>query len=119
MQIRKRGAQPENKNALKHGFYSTAFRNGEIKDLDTLLNEGLRDEIDMMRVVTRRVIEYISKFSNPKQAAATLGTLGLAAIRLASLLKTNRLLEGTENNTSQALNQALSEVMKEFKLDRL
>ena len=34
---RKRGAQPGNTNALKHGFYARAYRSGELNDLDAML----------------------------------------------------------------------------------
>jgi hypothetical protein len=55
---RKRGAQPGNTNALKHGFYSHRFNNLEISDLNTALSDGLTDEIALLRVIIRRVFEY-------------------------------------------------------------
>ena len=54
---RKRGGQPGNLNALKHGFYSRLFREPEIADLDTLAMlesvgvDDLRGEVVMMRPI--------------------------------------------------------------------
>lgn len=111
---RKRGAQPGNNNTLKHGFYARAFKAGELDDLDIILADGLNDEIDMLRVATRRVIECIGEFTTPKEAVATLGALGLAATRLANLLSTQKILEKSEQNTSIALSEALASVVKEL-----
>ena len=111
---RRRGAQPGNTNALKHGFYARAYRSGELADLDAMLTEGLTDEISLLRVATRRVIEYINQFTTPAEAVITLGALGLAATRLATLLRTQKILDGGEQNTAAALSQALAEVVKEL-----
>jgi len=108
---RKRKAQADQ---LEFGFYAQAFRAGELTDLDLMLAEGLRDEIAMLRVATRRVIDFISDFETPKEAVATLGALGLAATRLVTLLRTQKLLVNGEHDTSAALSQALAEVVKEL-----
>jgi len=110
---RRRGAQPGNKNALKHGFYARAYKSGELSDLDEMLNTGLQDEITMIRVATRRVIDYISDFASPSEAVMTLGALGLAATRLATLLRTQKILDG-QQSTSTVLSQALAEVVREL-----
>jgi hypothetical protein len=112
----KRGAPFNNTNALKHGFYARAYRAGELADLDAMLTEGLNDEITMLRVATRRVIECIGEFTNPKEAVATLGALGLAATRLSTLLRTQKILAGSEQDTAAALSQALGEVVKELRI---
>ena len=110
----KRGAPFGNTNALRHGFYAQAYRSGELADLDAMLDEGLQDEITMLRVATRRVIEFMADFQEPKEAVATLGALGLAATRLSTLLRTQKLLDSGETNTAVALSQALAEVVKEL-----
>lgn len=110
---RKRRAQPGNQNALQHGFYARAFRSGELDDLDAMLQVGLQDEIALIRVATRRVIDCVSDHT-PQEAVVTLGALGLAATRLATLLRTQKILDGQEQNTSAALSQALGDVIKEL-----
>lgn len=100
----------------RQGFYARLYRSGELADLDAMLAEGLQEEITLLRVATRRVIETLAEFETPKEAVATLGALGLAATRLASLLRTQKLLDSETQNTSAALSQALSDVVKELDL---
>jgi len=52
---RRVGAPAGNTNALKHGFYSTQLRSGDLADLETYQFSGLIDAITMLRVVIRRV----------------------------------------------------------------
>ena len=47
---RKRGGQPKNANALKHGLYARHFRTDELAALAVSTDNGLDDEIAMMRV---------------------------------------------------------------------
>jgi hypothetical protein len=56
---RNKGAQPGNTNALKHGFYSRFFKEGEVTDLSSLAPD-LTDEIAMLRVITRRLLDRLS-----------------------------------------------------------
>ena len=51
----KLGDSQGNWNALKHGYYSKRFNPLELKDLDTVLTDGLQDEIALLRVIIRRV----------------------------------------------------------------
>lgn len=113
---RKPGGQPGNLNALKHGFYSKHFRNAEYADLDIFLIDGLADEIAMLRVVTRRVLELANGMDDLEAGINLLGVLGLACTRLAGLLKVQKMLGGDENDeVSKAISIALSEVIEEFK----
>ena len=54
---RRRGAPHGNKNALKHGFYSRQFKKADLVDLESADFIGLKDEITMLRVFMRRVIQ--------------------------------------------------------------
>ena len=95
---RKRGAQPGNLNAYKHGFYSRRFSPVELSDLSNVLSENLDDEIALLRIIIRRVFEYADN------EAATLGdwmsalsTLAASATRLSGLLRTQRQLTGKKS----------------------
>lgn len=112
---RKRGGQPGNRNALKHGFYSKGYAIGEIDDLDAMLKEGLEDEIVMLRVMTRRLVELADGNKSIESAIANLNTLGAAATRLGGLLKTQKILYGDDSSVSSALSEAISEVMDELR----
>lgn len=111
---RKKGGQPRNLNALKHGFYSNQFREGEITDLEVLISEGLQDEINMLRVITRRVLELANDVEQIDIAVEILGALGLAAARLAGLLKVQKILCGDEGEVTKAISEALTDILKEW-----
>ncbi len=112
---RKRGGQPGNTNALKHGFYASSFTSTEAADLDAVLAQNLDDEISMLRVALRRTFEVVANAENADAACFALSALGQASTRLAGLLKTQRLLQGSGSvDVAAALNQALGDVVKEF-----
>ena len=54
---RKRGAQPGNRNAIKHGFYSDQFKQAERMSLSLVQPADLTAEIQLFRVQLRRYLE--------------------------------------------------------------
>jgi len=90
---RKKGAQPGNLNALKHGFYSRQFQERELMDLEEIDAEGLENEIAMLRVMMRRLMEMVNNCDNLDQLNAVVGTLGMASSRLASMLRTESFID--------------------------
>jgi hypothetical protein len=114
-EARKRGGQPNNTNALKHGFYTQAFTQAEASDLEAVTSMDLSGEIAMMRVSLRRVFEVVATATDPDAAVAALSALGMASTRLAGLLRVQKLIAGAGNvDVAGALSEALSEVIKEF-----
>lgn len=112
---RTRGAQPGNTNAVKHGFYSRQFRPQELSDLDSILLGNLDDELNMFRIVTRRVYDLANeKKVKPEEElahwTAALETLGRACIRQGNLLKTQHLLGGTAERMIEVIKAALANV---------
>lgn len=110
---RKRGAQPNNLNAFRNGFYSRLFRPLEGEDLEDMLNTGLEDEIAMLRVVTRRTFELANQGTDIDEAIKALGAMGLASIRLSRLLKAQQEL-GEGDEALSALSTALNDILKEW-----
>jgi len=110
---RKRGAQPNNLNAFRHGFYSRLFQPLEAEDLEDMLNTGLEDEIAMLRVVTRRTFELANQGTDIDEAIKALGAMGLASIRLSRLLKAQQEL-GEGDEALSALSTALNDILKEW-----
>ena len=97
---RKRGAQPGNKNALKHGFYAGNFSSTELTDLEVSLAKGLGDEIALLRVLIRCfACDLEAKDAlDPSESAGHLAIISDAMVRLGSLLRTDRLLAGAEDS---------------------
>jgi len=112
---RKRGAQPGNHNALKHGFYAHLFTGGELEGLSSR-NQNLEDEIAMMRVGMKRVFELACE-EVPDLATwrGALNDLGLGAYRLAHLMKVERDLATHAPVIASALSEALEQVLAEMR----
>lgn len=118
-----RGAPKGNTNALKHGFYARKFRSQEIEDLNALREGGLQDlisEIGILRITIARTFAQ----ANDLEAAgktidwiAYLSGIGEAATRVATMLKTQKILEGDQGNVvNAALIRAITEFAKEENL---
>jgi hypothetical protein len=86
---RKKGGQPGNLNALKHGFYAGGMSRDEVKGL-AKIGEGLMDEINLLRVIIRRVSELANQVEHKEELLGFLDTLGAAGVRLGSMLRTQK-----------------------------
>jgi two-component sensor histidine kinase len=114
---RKHGGQPGNTNALKHGFYSRSFRATETADLLSVETNNLDDEIRMLKVVARRVLESAETESpDYEDMLKTLAVLGATSTRIAALMRTKKILAGEDTTTTAAISAALSEVIKELNI---
>ena len=111
-QSRRRGAPEGNINALKHGFYSRRFRNGELEDLLKASPDALRDEIAMLRIINRRVVDMVDEGKSPDEILEFYNFIALTSLRLSTLLRTQNLLEKSEN-TAGSLLSALEKVIEE------
>ncbi len=109
---RRRGGQPGNLNALKHGFYSKHFLKGEILDLEEA--KDLQEEIGMMRVVTRRLLKMARGCKDMGELVNVLGALRLASTRVAGLMKTQKFLGGKRDSHEEMLDRAINDVLKEW-----
>jgi hypothetical protein len=114
--VRKRGAPLGNTNNLKHGYYSSRFKKGETDDLEGYEFSGLQDEIVMMRVLIRRVVERSGDVENLAHAVSLLRAMSLASISLTRLIRTHHWISQTEGGSQKLLNEALSEVIEEMNL---
>jgi len=62
---RKRGAQPGNKNAYQHGFYSQHFKTEEQRILSQMSLTDLSGEIELMRIQLNRFMEAQNNLPQP------------------------------------------------------
>jgi hypothetical protein len=112
---RKRGGQPGNRNARKHGFYSSKFPTSDRKALETTTNGSLNDEIDMLRLYIRLVISD-SAGDDPavKDRVAVLRALTQASTALTRLLKTQR-KDFSQPDFEERLRTKCAEVLAEMR----
>jgi hypothetical protein len=112
---RKRGGQPNNGNAVKHGLYAKNYTPIELAELPAAMAANLDEEIAMMRICMARVFDATQQEDvNLEQLQDLLGSLGVAATRLSGLLKTQKLLSGDHAAIASAITEALAAVVKEF-----
>ena len=112
---RRPGGQPRNLNALKHGFYSRLFRQIEHDDLEATMTDGLESEVNMMRVITRRVMELVDGETDLDTEIHLLNVLGVASIRLARLMRTQALLGGgLSDEVFDTISRELDKINKEL-----
>jgi hypothetical protein len=56
---KRRGGQPGNTNAVKHGLYSRRFDPEEVEALSGM-QDGVKDEIEAVRVTLSRILDYLN-----------------------------------------------------------
>ena len=112
---RRRGAPRGNLNALKHGFYSHLFRKIELGDLQALPLDGLQDEIGMLRVLIRRVMELAQDVQDLDQALRLLNTLSLATANLSRLVKTQHLISTDFSEFDATVDDVISELVENWR----
>jgi len=98
----KKGAQPANQNARKHGFYSRALTEAEMVELDEAAYvEGLDQEIALLRVKLRELAE-----NHPDRIDLHLE----AANTIARLVRTRYQITGEQK---RSLKDAIAKVLTE------
>ena len=113
---RKRGGQPGNLNALKHGFYAGGMTRDEVKGL-ARIGEGLMDEINLLRVIIRRVAELANQVEQKEELLGLLDTLGSAGVRLGSMLRTQRVYfeRDPDEELSRLVGIGLAEALEDWR----
>lgn len=126
---RKPGAQPGNKNAEKHGFYSKQFTPEEQTRLEGTERHSIESEIDLLRVCIDRLakqLDFKPVYLVTKDGDQTdirddhylkqLNTLGLMTQNLATLERTHYLTRGKGGAVEQGITEALEELRIELGL---
>ena len=115
MEKRRKGAQPGNTNALKHGLYCRHFSEVEEIDLQES-SEGLGEEIRMLRALIRRVHKVtFTEDQDQETLCKLLNMISLSTYRLSRLMEIQQnLLVSDSTDIAVALSQALDEVTKKL-----
>ncbi len=118
---RKRGGQPGNSNALKHGFYSRRFSKLELKDLDAILNHHkFEDEIALLHVISRRMFNIADKDAETIDEWATVNfAIGSTVTRIGGLKRIQFMITGGKTGDELQMElvlKAIAENQKEMGL---
>jgi hypothetical protein len=113
---RKRGAQPNNHNALKHGFYARNFSVSERHDLaDCPVSDPL-SEAAMIRVLQRRLFELSESVEDFASLRLLLNTLARSAYTIDRLIRTSAAFNGKANPFSALLVQAVEGTLDDLEI---
>jgi len=124
---KKPGAQPGNKNAMRHGFYAQRFSADEQTRLDTQDPTDVQSEIALIRVCIDRLYEqlYFSPtYLKNKEGGQSefrddhylkqLNTLSIMTQSLGTLTRTQYLTHGKGGDVADAITHALEELRLEM-----
>ena len=111
---RRRGGQPGNTNAVKHGLYSRRFDPEEIEALSGM-QDGVKDEIEAVRVTLSRILDYMNGVDLSKMKAedyaAVVSLVAKNAATVGRLMQIDKALNDSANvGIHQQLLDALEEV---------
>jgi len=103
---KKKGAQPGNKNALKHGFYSELLTKEEAARLAKIKDIDLDDEIKILRALTYRLVEQIET-SDMDEARKTANTISNIVQVINTTQRTKLLARGGGGEIAKTIMEAL------------
>ena len=109
----KRGGQPGNLNALKHGFYAPQYRLEELRKLEDLNEDEVTEEIALLQVLMKRVFVGMKDDIPLTSHFRAVRILSYADACLEKLNRTRSLsfrVPALSDILSQAMNQALDEL---------
>lgn len=96
---KRRGGQPGNTNAVKHGLYSKRFSPEEVENLSGM-REGLVDEIDLLRVTLSRINDYIGEIDiknlTVENYVALMGLISKNTATVSRLMQVQKALTDSE-----------------------
>ena len=108
---KKRGAQPANKNALKYGIYSAAYKAGLARCLEKMPVLDLPPEVDLIRILNARYLESVKAASQPLDPDAQLSALravSLSVHAITGLLRLQALAAVKHKESDEIMQKILS-----------
>ena len=111
---RKRGGQPGNKNARTHVFYARRLPQSQLDGLEETTVRSLEDEIEVMRVFSRKVAELGAEVDELDEAKSLLNTLANATGSINRLVRTHTRIPDPTLDPQWMLRQALLELEEEW-----
>ena len=116
---RRPGAPTGNHNALKHGFYTRRLKKRDLTGVEATDASGLVEEIALIRIFTRRLVESCLPDADFFELADILRILCLASTTITRLTRTQYLLSTSNTGFDDEINEAIRQVNEEFNQKRL
>ena len=105
-----RGAPLGNHNAYKHGFYARRLPGSHVAGLEYTGTRSLEDEISVLRIFIRRVIDLGGETEDLGQAMSILRIISLATLGINRLVRTQLTIADPYNEPMDKLAKALEEM---------
>ena len=116
---RRRGAPKGNLNAFKHGFYTRRIKKSHLNGVESTDTSGLLEEIALIRVFTRRLVESCLPDADSYELADVLRILCLASSTITRVIKTQYLLSISNSGMDDDIAEAIRQVNAEIQIKRL
>jgi len=116
---RRRGAPLGNSNNFKHGFYSRRLKKRDLTGVEATDVSGLVEEIALIRIFTRRLVEAFDPEADFYEHADLLRALCLASSAITRVIRAQCLIAATGPGTDDLITQAIRELTERLHLDDL
>jgi len=110
---KRRGAPLGNINNFKHGFYSRRLKKRDLTGIESTDTAGLAEEIALIRVYTRRLVESFDPQGDFYDHADLLRILCLASTAITRVIRAQYLISSTggEDEIGEAIKQVYAEIV--------
>ncbi len=115
---RRPGAPLGNTNALKHGFYTRRFHKRDLSGVESTNIKGLAEEIALIRIFTRRLVETCDPSADVYDLAGILRAICLASATITRIIRIQSFIANDPNQFDEELSEALRQVRLEMGLDQ-
>jgi hypothetical protein len=114
---RRRGAQLGNINALKHGFYTRRINQRDISGVENTNIKGLAEEIALIRIFTRKLVESCDPSTDLYDLAGTLRAICLASTTITRIIKAQAFISSDPTDFYNSVDEAIRQVRIEMGID--
>jgi hypothetical protein len=111
---RRRGAPPGNLNNFKHGFYSRRLKKRDLTGVESTDISSLAEEIALIRVYTRHLIESFDPNGDFYEHADLLRILCVASSAITRIIRAQYLISSTGSGIDDEIAEAIRQVNAEF-----
>ncbi len=113
---RRPGGQFGNTNALKHGFYTRRFHKRDLSGVESTSIKGLTEEIALIRIFTRKLVESTSPEADLYDLAGILRAICLASTVITRIIKAQAFLASDQSEWNATIDEAIRQVNAELRL---
>jgi hypothetical protein len=104
-------------NALKHGFYTRRIKKRDLSGVEDTNVKGLAEEIALIRIFTRRLVETCDPSADISAHAGILRTICLSTSAITRIIKAQAFLINDPNDFYRDVDEVIRQVRIEMGID--